>query len=148
MLLRVFQNELMEHRLIVRDGFRREAMHLDGKAASAFTKASPCCVHASLNVSVSLSPSRPSSMPYCFSPAVSVSDKAWSPEIRTSTFWTIGPLFGSVFRSRSSRVRSLLSVIRKSMPSPPSTRKSVESYLMMSFPEPPNNISRPSPPSR
>ena len=32
MLLRVFQNELMEHRLIVRDGFRREAMHLDGKA--------------------------------------------------------------------------------------------------------------------
>ena len=32
MLLRVFQNDLMEHRLIVRDGFRREAMHLDGKA--------------------------------------------------------------------------------------------------------------------
>ena len=32
MLLRVFQNELMEHRLIVRDGFRREAIHLDGKA--------------------------------------------------------------------------------------------------------------------
>lgn len=28
MLLRVFQNELMEHRLIVRDGFRREAVHL------------------------------------------------------------------------------------------------------------------------
>ena len=119
MLLRVFQNELMEHRLIVRDGFRREAMHLDGKARIRIHEGvallCPCIaqrqrflvpVKAEL-YAVLLQPGR----------------------IRKRQGMVPGNQNFHILDDRA-------------------TRKSVESYLMMSFPEPPNNISRPSPPSR